>query len=254
MTTTVLLLLLADLPDLQAMPGVASVKVTVACNDPKQTIIHVRDWHFVEKKSFIVDVRDESDEDLADAEVDELFEQHRRDVAAVQKQQLRFLRALIPKLGIKQVFHESFGAEELPQYNEFIDVLRNFKRYLPTGDSGLDQFTRYQYATDLLQIGAPGQLLIDGHIKAVVPAEDSKAFEAANPVQTDGRIVFDVQANKAREDAIVTNIMKAKGRIAILVLGSAHDLSDNVPDGVKLIELTVKRFGKLSDTPDGSMG
>jgi hypothetical protein len=62
----------------------------------------------------------------------------------------------------------------------------------------------------------PGQLLIDGHIKAVVPAEDAKAFEAANPVQADGRIVFDEKANEAREDAIVTRMMKASGT-AVLV-------------------------------------
>ena len=87
----------------------------------------------------------------------------------------------------------------------------------------------------------PGQLLIDGHIKAVVPAEDAKAFEAANPVQADGRIVFDEKANEAREDAIVTRMMKASGT-AVLVLGGSHDLSDNVPAGVKLIVLTVKGY------------
>jgi hypothetical protein len=87
----------------------------------------------------------------------------------------------------------------------------------------------------------PGQLLIDGHIKAVVPAEDAKAYEAANPVQADGRIVFDEKANEAREDAIVTRMTKTS-ETAVLVLGGAHDLSDYVPAGVKLIVLTVKGY------------
>jgi hypothetical protein len=142
---------------------------------------------------------------------------------------------------------ENFNARSISQHpcrridRNSIDVLRDFKKYLPTGDSGLDQFTRYQYATDLLQIGVPGQLLIDGHIKAVVPAEDAKAYEAANPVQADGRIVFDEKANEAREDAIVTRMTKTS-ETAVLVLGGAHDLSDYVPAGVKLIVLTVKGY------------
>ena len=51
-------------------------------------------------------------------------------------------------------------------------------------------------------------------------------------------VVFDEKANKAREDAIVRNTLRAS-ETAVLVLGGAHDLSDNVPAGVKLIVLTV---------------
>jgi hypothetical protein len=36
-------------------------------------------------------------------------------------------------------------------------------------------------------------------------------------------------------------MMKMSGT-AVLVLGGAHDLSDNVPKGVKLIVLTVKGY------------
>jgi hypothetical protein len=36
-------------------------------------------------------------------------------------------------------------------------------------------------------------------------------------------------------------MMKASGT-AVLVLGGSHDLSDNVPAGVKLIVLTVKGY------------
>ena len=91
---------------------------------------------------------------------------------------------------------------------------------------------RYEKETDLFQIGTPGQLLIDGYIKAVIPAEDAKAYEAANPVQADGRIVFDGKANEVRENTIVKRMLKASGP-AVLVLVGVHDLSDNVPEGVK---------------------
>ena len=36
-------------------------------------------------------------------------------------------------------------------------------------------------------------------------------------------------------------MMKASGT-AVLVLGGTHDLSDNVPEGVRLIEVTVKGY------------
>jgi hypothetical protein len=100
---------------------------------------------------------------------------------------------------------------------------------------------RYEKETDLFQIGTPGQLLIDGHIKTVIPAEDAKTFAAANPVQADGRIVFDKKANEVRENTVVKRMIKASG-IAVLVLGGAHDLSDNVPADVKLIVVTVNGY------------
>ena len=245
MNPALITLLLAAPPNLPPLPGVASVKTVVQCDNPKLTVIHVRDWHFVDRERFAIDVRDESDTELTDADVGELFAEHRLTVAAIQKRQKRVIRKLVKKLKIKQVFHEGFTAEQLPAYQKRIKVLKDFKPYLPDGNSGLDQLTRHEYQTDMLQIGAPGQLLIDGHIEAVLPAEDAEAYEAANPVQADGRIVFDEKASEAREDAIVKNLMKVSGT-AVIVLGGAHDLSDNVPEGVKLIELTVRGYGELT--------
>jgi hypothetical protein len=250
MISAILSLLLADVPDLKSHPDVASVKVAVECDAPKLTIIHIRDWHFVDEERFTLDVRDESDTDLSVDEVSTLFAEHRATVETVQKQETRVLRALIKKHEVNQVFHEGFTDAELPDYKKLIDVLRDFKKYLPTGDSGLDRFTRYQYATDLLQIGVPGQLLIDGHITAVVPAEDTTAFEAANPVQSDGQVVFNEKANEAREDAIVKRMMKAS-ETAVIVLGGSHAPRNNVSAGVWLIVPPVKGFlGEFAGTED----
>ena len=62
-----------------------------------------------------------------------------------------------------------------------------------------------------------------------------------NPVQADGRIVFDEKTNEVRENTIVKRMIKASGT-AVLVLVGVHDLSDNVPEGVKLVVLTVKGY------------
>ena len=240
MSTTVICLLLSNLPDLQSLPGVASAKVAVKCDDPKLTIIHVRDWHFVDRQSFALDVQDASDEPLTDDEVDTLFAEHRETVAAIQKQQMRVMLALVKQAGIKQVFQEGLVAEELAAYRKRITVLRDFRKYLPDGDRPLDQFTRYEYETDMLQIGVPGQLWINNKIKSVASVEDEAAYKAANPIR-DGKIVLDKSLNEAREDAIVRNTLRAS-ETAVLVLGGAHDISDNVPAGVELIVLTVQGY------------
>jgi hypothetical protein len=48
-------------------------------------------------------------------------------------------------------------------------------------------------------------------LKTIVPAEDSKAMAAANPVRSDGTVVFDLKAAHAREDAIARNLLKDDG-------------------------------------------
>lgn len=50
-------------------------------------------------------------------------------------------------------------------------------------------------------------------------------------------------------------MLRLKGRkgVAIVILGGAHDLSDNVPDGMKLIELTVKAYRVATGESDTSM-
>ncbi len=73
MIPTLFTLILATPPSAFVFPPDVSVKVAVECKTLKLTIIHIRDWHFVDKKRFALDVRDESDKPLSDAEVDELF-------------------------------------------------------------------------------------------------------------------------------------------------------------------------------------
>lgn len=91
--------LVADLPDLMTILGVAQVKTAVECNDLNPTIIHIRDWQFVDEEQFTLDGRDESDSDLSGDEVSTLFAEHRMTVETAQRQQTQVLRTLIRKLG-----------------------------------------------------------------------------------------------------------------------------------------------------------
>jgi hypothetical protein len=112
MITAALSLLLADLPELKPHPDVASVKVAVKCDDPKLTIIHIRDWHLVDEERFTLDVRNESDTKLSDDEVSTLFTEHRVTVETVQKQQSRVLRALIKKHGSSRSFTKASQTQD----------------------------------------------------------------------------------------------------------------------------------------------
>lgn len=98
----------------------------------------------------------------------------------------------------------------------------NFVNNLPTADPATvvwNQLTRYQHATDLLPNRSSQQQSIDGRTKELVPGDGSKAFEAANLVQTDGQIVFDEKVNEARVDAIVKRMMTVSGTaVAVLVV------------------------------------
>lgn len=52
---------------------------------------------------------------------------------------------------------------------------------------------------------------------------------------------LDAKLIEAREDAIVKNVL-ARGPVSLLVLGGAHDLSNNVPKDCQYIRVSTKAF------------
>lgn len=60
MATALLAIILSDLPEFERLPGVASARVAAECADLKLTIIHVRDWHCIDRQAFTLDVHDAS--------------------------------------------------------------------------------------------------------------------------------------------------------------------------------------------------
>ena len=76
-------------------------------------------------------------------------------------------------------------------------------------------------------------------------AEDRKAFESANPVGADGTIDDDDAMNETRESVIVRTMLKSRP-VSFVVLGSAHNLADNVPDDCEYIRIETKRVSQLS--------
>jgi len=224
------------------LPVVKSIEIQPTKTQARKRIIHILDWHYVDEASFVADIKD-ADEDLSEDEIKEAVEQHRKTVNKVQKQEKKVILFLAAEFGIKQVFHEGFTLEELDGYKKRIKLLKDFEP--PKGNGGFDLFMRHEYQTDLLLIGAPGQLLIEEKIEAVLPAEEAEAYEAANPIK-DGKFVFDEKANEARENSIVKRVLAGTARTQLLVLGGSHDLSDNVPDDCEYIRVAVNAYRKAS--------
>ncbi|MGH7134405.1 MAG: hypothetical protein ACREHD_01615 [Pirellulales bacterium] len=70
------------------------------------------------------------------------------------------------------------------------------------------------------------QSLVARELPEVLPGEDACAFAAADPFAGDS-IVFEGSANDAREAVIVDRLVKS-GRLSVIVLGGAQDLSRHV--------------------------
>jgi hypothetical protein len=96
----------------------------------------------------------------------------------------------------------------------------------------------------MLRIGAAGQLHSEGMLKTLA-AEDKTAFEAARPIGPDGKVKLDAKLIEAREAAIVKNVV-SDNPVSVLILGGAHDLSDNVPEGCQYIRVGTKAYQKMA--------
>jgi hypothetical protein len=60
-----------------------------------------------------------------------------------------------------------------------------------------------EHKVRLLELGAPGQLLIAGDIDEVLPLDDAELLEQAKPITPDGRVQFDSATLAARHDVQV---------------------------------------------------
>ena len=235
---------------LKAFPNAAIVEAKPIDN-PTQFLIHILDWHFVDKADFLADMKDQG----ITENLDVTYLKHLDDVEAVQSQQKALLQALKEKYFVNEVFIEGLSAEDQEEFNSRVEQLRTLGRTLEAirllNQARENEEVKAKLGTvetshrrELLRIGAAGQLQSKRTLK-VLPAEDKAAHEAARPVRKDGKVTFDPMRNDAREDAIVKNVL-AGGPVSILILGGAHDLSDNVPDGCQYIRVGTKAYQRMA--------
>jgi len=208
-----ILLTFAVIPEeLRANDAAALVREVLPGTETR--IIHIRDWHLVPKADFAIDT------ELVGKDLDDANDQHLRDVERVQKSELKILA------GVRTVYGEGLTEENYPIYKAEIRSLRPFHHELAKfdPDDGEDSKRIFaEHRMTLLRLGAAGQLMLDEKL-TVRPCE-GKEYEN-RPIK-DGKVVLDTKIIGAREDAIVRNLLKQQGTV-YLVLGGAHDLSDNI--------------------------
>jgi len=216
---------LSDLPDLRSFPGVESVKVAVECPAPKLTIVHVRDWHFIEYAEFKADVEDEVGADQVPGQ----YLVFAREVQAIQDQQELFLNALAGA-GHRDVWIEGL----IPEFERvFLHICHAAAR------NGLYE------SPNPISVGAAARLFVKQQIR-VHALDTDQGLRLTMPLDAAGKLreVSDSDIEK-RENLMMQQLRNHQG-VAIVVLGGAHDLSNNVPAGVKLVVVTVKGYRQAS--------
>jgi hypothetical protein len=259
---------------LRQLPGVTQVEVAVTAAKPTCRIVHLRDWHFVPKDLYALDLKQAHGRDLTDDEIDRLHQELLLEIELVQLEQIALLRCLIKHHGLKKVFSEGFSAKELEAYRERIAVLRSMEneqvpqvrkqlgevRSLIDGSNGGTKEKAQaiekqlvamldEHKHRLLEMGAAGRLLISGELEEVLPLEDAVALDRAKPISPSGGVKLDPVKLEARHDAQVKATMK-EGRVAVIVLGGSHDLTGSIrrfSGSCEYLRVTTKRFKAIAE-------
>lgn len=196
---------------LRRLPGVVDVEILVAPKDPTHRLIHVRDYHYVPRSLFALDMRQALGKDLTEKELDDLYREHLCDVELVQLEQEGLLRCLVRGHGLRRVLVEGLTPRGVEGYRLALSILKDV-------NPPLRELT--------LKYGASGRLAMTGEVEAL-PLDDDVNLEAAKPVRPDGTVRVDPKRLRVRHDGQVRAALKA-GPVSVLVLGGSHDLSRSV--------------------------
>lgn len=211
---------------LEKLPQTKQV-VELGAENPQHQVIHLLNYHFLSRELFAADLEDRRHKRLAREEINEKYEEFLQRIESVQKEQIAVLRELIRHHGVKEVYYEGVTNKNQKQFLLKVERVKNFQPPYLDSASPFDLLIREQYAHDLLEIGAPGKLLISRELQAVRPLDAAEPLEAANPIREDGRFVFDEHANETREDFMVRHLL-SETSLVVIVLGAGHDLTNNL--------------------------
>ena len=99
-------------------------------------VVHILNWHYLPKDVFAADVR--ANGTLTDEEIDALYDDFLNDVESVQQEQIEVLTAMVARDGLTEVFYEGVTPDNLADFNERIELLREFEKVKPAGDSPIE--------------------------------------------------------------------------------------------------------------------
>jgi len=269
---------------LRQLPLRPRVDALLAPHNPTHRIVQFRDWHYVPKDLYSLDLRAAAGKALTKTEVDLHLQEFLLQVELVQLEQMALLRCLIKYHGLKRVYIERFTPEQMPGMHERIAALREAEPHQATlkeqfkeaqafvqklaagGKAGTERFIKAtdierelasmleHHQLDMLDIGAAGRLLVAGELQDIQPLDDAKLLEAAKPSFVDGKVAFDAARVARRHEAMVQFAL-SKDHMAVIVLGGMHDLRDAVRlhngDTCEYIRVTVPAFLKFAGEDGG---
>jgi hypothetical protein len=247
---------------LNGLPFVDVVQVYPAKGKPKRRIVHLANWHAVDADLLTADIEDQLGRKLTDGEQFLYHWRHLAEVETVQAQQMAALRCLMKHHGLKSVFCEGLTSEtdrdDLKLAVRVLDA--SFRRqhgtlvrYAKTvvgssKEESLDlELMIPQVEREILQqAGSVFRLQRSGLTPEILEdaktlAESAPEFGKENPFQKEEK----------REDAIVERLKVAGG--GFVLLGGAHDLSDNLKKrdpGCELYVVSVKAYSGIVGNGD----
>jgi hypothetical protein len=220
---------------LRGLPGVVRVDATPATSTPRRRIVHILDWHFVDKDMLAKGVRVDWDPFLLEIE-------------AVQLDQAAALECLTRHHGLKQVLVEGLTETDMALLPDKVAQLREAEQHQPALREQLAEVRRElqripkdadrhkkavalelyvsgmltDHRVETLKMGPAIRLLMSGRLDAVLPLDDAKLLDAAGPMVPGGK--QDSAAVADREAAMIKKALAA-GPVAVIVCGGSHDLS-----------------------------
>lgn len=224
---------------------------------PRQAL-HVCNWHYIPKDHFAADLKTASGNQLTQEDLEAQYNEFLDEVEAFQREQIKELRELIKEHGLKHIWLEGLTDSRMPEYEELIKQTRAIEaESLPKALEELSKVRgliaafeadgqnspeltdaraiesklttlMHEQRERRLRLGAPGLLYMSGEIAEIKPLEDDAAFAKANPVTSDGTVVFDEAASDERDEAIAQRIIDAQEPISLIVLGGGHKLDRNL--------------------------
>jgi hypothetical protein len=234
----------ADL--LRQLPGVVSVEVVPASGKPTRRLIHLRDWHYVRRDLFALELRGQGA--VAEEEIDLRYQKHLLQVELVQLEHLALLRCLARRHGLRRVYVEGMTPEGVKNFREMVaahkkvetrlyEQLQDVHEILQEAKEGTERQAKEaakevlglleRFQLEVLPLGTAGRLLMSGDVEELLPLDDAKLLEEAKPIDPAGRFHLDPAKLSARHDAQVQAALKGDA-FALVILGGAHELTDNV--------------------------
>lgn len=193
----------------------------------KITIIHVADWRLIPQDDFA-------------AELGKQYENHLADIEELQREQVEMLRELSKAHGLKRIFYEGISDEDLKACRESnariqrLEIAEAEIEDLETNPlrepvkKALAEL-RDSLREQSIQLGAIGCLIRAGEIEDYIPLEDAKILGNADP--------------EALEDEMAKRLLASR-RVAVVVLGGGHDLTDNLAKLSKSTDYRIVRTPK----------